>query len=101
MVTNLASLSRRDLLLLLVLDLVTHSIICVLLSSVVLVDTGSRSLTLDPVVAGGLETTITHGPHLLADRLGEVSVVGDDKHTTLEDLQGLDESGERLTIEVV
>lgn len=38
---------------------------------------------------------------LFTDGLGEVSVVSDDEDTTLEDLEGLDESSERFTIEVV
>ena len=84
-----------------VLDLVTHGIVLILVLSSLLVDTGSRALTLNPVVAGSLETTITHSPHFGTERLGEVTVVGNDEHTTLELLEGLDKSSQRLTIEVV
>ena len=95
------SLGGSKLLSLLGLDLVTHGIVLILVLSSLLVDTGSRALTLNPVVAGSLETTITHSPDFGTERLGEVTVVGNDEHTTLELLESLDKSSQRLTIEIV
>ena len=69
--------------------------------ALLLVDARAGALALNPVVAGRLETAVAQRPHFRADRLGEVARVRDDEHTTLELLERLDESGERLTIEVV
>jgi hypothetical protein len=98
---GLALLSRSELLLLVHLDLVTHSIVLVFLITCLLVNTGTRALTLDPVVAGSLKATIAHGPDFRAEGLGEVAVVRNHEHTTFEVLQRFDKRGERLTIEVV
>ena len=95
------SLGGSELLSLLGLDLVTHGIVLILVLSSLLVDTRSRALTLNPVVAGSLEATVAHGPDFLAKRLGEVTVVRNDEHTTLELLESLDKSSQRLTIEIV
>ena len=98
---GLASLGGSDLLLLGDLDLVAHGIELVLLLAGGLVDTGTRALALNPVVAGSLKATVTHGPHLGTDGLGEVTVVGDDEDTSIKGLESLNEGSERLTIEVV
>lgn len=89
---QLTGLSRCDLLGLFVLDLVTHGIVGVFLLTGSLVDTRTGALTLNPVVTRGFEMTITHSPDFLAQRLGEVTVVGDNEDTTFEDLEGFNES---------
>jgi hypothetical protein len=56
--------------------------------------------TLRRLVSDGQDEA-TGGYALLAQGLGEVAVVRDDEDTTLEDLEGSDERGERLAVEVV
>jgi hypothetical protein len=60
--------------------------------TVLLVDAWRRALTFDPVVTRGLQVPITHGPHFLADRLEEVTVVRNDEHTTQSTLNPLNAS---------
>lgn len=96
-----ASFGCSDLLRLLVVNLVAHGIILILILSILLIDTSSRSLSLNPVVTRSLEGTITHGPNLSTERFREVTVVSDNEHTTLEFLESLNERSERLTIKVV
>jgi hypothetical protein len=55
-------------------DLVAHGIECVSLVIGLLVDTLSRALAFNPVVARSLEVTVTHGPHL--ERISYVSSNG-------------------------
>jgi hypothetical protein len=98
---QLAGLVRRDLLVLLHVDLVAERIIDILLRTRLLVNAGAGTLTLDPVMARGLEVTIAHRPDFRAERLGEVTVVGDDEDTSLELLESANEGGERLAIEVI
>jgi hypothetical protein len=45
-------------------------------------------------VTRSLKTSVTHSPHFLAKRLGEVSVVGDDEYTSFKDLESFDEGSE-------
>ena len=92
---------RGEFLGLLDIDLVAHGIVGVLFLAGALIDAGTRALALNPVVARRLEAAVTHSPHFLAQRLGEVTVVGDDEHTALELLERLDKGSERFTIEVV
>ena len=98
---SLTGLSSGQFLLLVDLNLVTHGIVLILLLSRLLVDSWSGSLALNPVVSGGFEITILHGPNFLANRLGELPVVCDDEDTTFEGLQSLDKGGKRFTVEVV
>ena len=92
---------RGELFGLLVVDLVAHGVVCVLFLTSTLVDASARALALNPVVARRFEAAVTHRPHFLAQRLGEVTVMGDDEDTTFEHLQCLNKGSERLTIEVV
>lgn len=52
-------------------------------------------------VTRSLEVTVVHGPDLRTDGLRELSVVGNDKHSSLEVLQGLDQGSKRLSVQVV
>ena len=94
-------LGGSELLRLLVLNLVAHGIVLVLLLAGLLIDAGAGALALNPVVTRRLETAVTHGPDFLAEGLGEVTVVSDDEHTTLEGLEGLDKRRKGFTIKVV
>ena len=98
---QLPCLRTCQLLLLLVVDLVTHRIVCVLILASALVDTWARTLAFNPVVARGLKRTVAHRPDFLAQRLREVAVVGDDEDTSLKDLERLNKGSERLAIEIV
>lgn len=99
---GLSGLGRGELLdLLRRVNLVAHGIKDVLLIVLLLVDTGSRSLTLDPVVSRSREVSVAHGPHFGTDRLGELAVVRNDEDSSLERLEGRDERRERLSVEVV
>ena len=120
----LSELGGRRLLGLLDLDdLVTHGIELVLLVLLLEVDSGTGSLTLGPVLTRGDELSILHGPDFSADlldervrrvsmcketkstngtyRLRELSVMRDTQDTTLKVLQGLDQGGEGLSVQVV
>ena len=99
---RLARLRRRQLLLLLrLVDLVAHGIVGVLLLTILLVNPRAGALAFNPVVPRRLEVTVPHRPHFLTDALGEVLVVRDDQHTTLELLERLNERSEGLSVEVV
>ncbi|KAK1245414.1 hypothetical protein MKX08_005043 [Trichoderma sp. CBMAI-0020] len=95
-------LSRRQLSLLLGADnLVTHSIKLILLIVIVLLETRTSTLALDPVVAGRSHLAVHDSPDFLSQVLGELSRVSNDDNTTLELLQGLGQSTQRVTIQIV
>lgn len=91
---RLPGLSSGQFLLLVNLNLVAHGIVLIIFLSCLLVDPWSRSLALNPVVSRRFEVAILHGPNFLADRLGELPVVGDDEDTTFKGLQSLDQGCE-------
>ena len=64
-------------------------------------ETGTGTLALDPVVAGGGHATVLDSPDFLSKVLGELGRVSDDDDTTLERLDGLGKSTKGVTIEVV
>ncbi|TKW55191.1 hypothetical protein CTA1_1265 [Colletotrichum tanaceti] len=98
----LAELGRRQLDLLLGADnLVAHGVKLILLVGFVTLETGTSTLTLDPVVAGRRHLAVHDGPDLLRDVLGELGRVGNNDDTTLELLEGLGQGTERVTVEVV
>lgn len=49
------------------IDLVTHSVEDVLLFILLLINSGSRSLSLDPVVSRGGKVTVSHSPNFSTD----------------------------------
>jgi hypothetical protein len=64
-------------------------------------ETGTGTLTLDPVVAGRSHLAVKDSPDFLSQILSELSRVSDDDDTTLEGLDGLGQGTERVTVEVV
>jgi hypothetical protein len=64
-------------------------------------ETGTGTLTLDPVVAGRSHLAVKDSPDFLSQVLGELSRVSDDDDTTLKGLDGLGQGTERVTVEVV
>ncbi|KUI57464.1 hypothetical protein VP1G_10889 [Cytospora mali] len=82
-------------------NLVAHGIELLLLVIVLLVESRTTALTLDPVVSGRRHLTVKDGPDLLSEILGELGVVSDDDDTTLELLDGLGQGTEGVTIQVV
>ncbi|PTD06759.1 hypothetical protein FCULG_00006734 [Fusarium culmorum] len=81
-------------------NLVTHGVELLLLITVVSLETGTSTLTLNPVVAGRSHLAVHDGPDLLSQVLGELSRVSNDDDTTLELLQGLGKSTERVTVKI-
>src|SRR5690242_2120363 len=64
-------------------------------------ETGTGTLTLNPVVTGRSHLAVKNSPNFLSQVLGELSRVSNDDNTTLEGLDGLGQSTERVTVEVV
>ena len=97
----LAELGGRELLGLLGgLNLVAHGVELLLLVTL-LGETGTGTLTGDPVVTGRSHAAVHDSPDFLSQVLGELGRVSDDDHTTLEGLDGLGESTKGVTVEVV
>ncbi|KAH6610128.1 hypothetical protein Trco_000148 [Trichoderma cornu-damae] len=95
-------LGRGQLGLLLVGDnLVAHGVELIILIVIALLETRAGALALDPVVAGRSHFAVHDGPDFLGQVLGELGGVGDDDNTTLELLEGLGQSAQRVTIQVV
>ncbi|CEI62809.1 unnamed protein product [Fusarium venenatum] len=82
-------------------NLVAHGIELLLLITVVSLETGTRALTLNPVVAGRSHPSVHDGPDLLSQVLGELSRVGNDDDTTLELFESLGQGTERVTVKIV
>ncbi|PKS05983.1 hypothetical protein jhhlp_007816 [Lomentospora prolificans] len=82
-------------------DLVAHGVELVLTIVILGGETGTATLALDPVVAGGSHLTVHDGPYLLSQVLGELGRVGNDDDTTLELLERLGERTKRVTVEIV
>lgn len=82
-------------------DLVAHGVELLLLLTIVLLETGTRALTLDPVVAGRSHLAVHDSPDFLSQVLGELGGVSNDDDTTLELLEGLGKGTKRVTIEIV
>ncbi|KAI6776795.1 hypothetical protein HG530_000740 [Fusarium avenaceum] len=82
-------------------NLVAHGVELLLLITIVSLETRTRTLALDPVVAGRSHHTVHDGPDLLSQVGGELGGVGNDDDTTLELLQGLGQGTEGVTIKVV
>lgn len=95
----LSELAGSELLLLGNLDLVTKGI--KLVTSLLLFDTRTATLTLDPVVAGWGHLTVNDGPDFLSETTGELLSVGNDDDTTIEGLESLRQSTERVAVEIV
>lgn len=93
---------RKLLLLLRLDDGVTQSVVLdLVVISGLLVNPLAGALTFDPVVSRSFEITLTHGPDFGTNRLGELSVVSNNKNTTLEVLKGRDKGSEGLSVEIV
>merc|ERR1719434_638939 len=98
----LAGLRRAQLRLLLGGDnLVAHGVKLLFLLVIVLLETGTSALALDPVVTRRSHLTVHDGPDFLSQVLGELGGVSNDDDTTLELLQGLGQGTERVTVEIV
>ncbi|KUI63666.1 hypothetical protein VM1G_12020 [Cytospora mali] len=82
-------------------NLVAHGIEFLLLIIILLVESRTTALTLNPVVSGRRHLTVKDGPDFLSKILGELGVVSNDDDTTLELLDGLRQGTERVTIQVV
>ncbi|KAH3668883.1 hypothetical protein OGAPHI_002638 [Ogataea philodendri] len=82
-------------------NLVTHSIELVFLVVVLLLESWTSTLTLDPVVSRWSHLTVNNSPHFLSQVLGELGRVSNDDNTTLERLQGLRQSSKRVSVQVV
>lgn len=93
---------RKLLLLLRLDDGVTQSVVLdLVVIAGLLVNPLTGALTLNPVVSRSLEMTLTHGPDFGTDGLRELSVVSNNKNTTLEVLKGRDKGGKGLSVEIV
>ena len=82
-------------------DLVAHGVELLLLLVVTLLETGTRALALDPVVAGRSHLAVHDSPDFLSQVLGELGGVSDDDDTTLELLKGLGKGTKGVAIQVV
>jgi hypothetical protein len=82
-------------------NLVAHGVELLLLVTLLLSKSGTRSLTRDPVVAGRSHDTIHNGPDLLGKILGELGGMGNDDNTTLESLDSSRQSSKRVSIQIV
>uniref|UniRef100_A0A098DMI5 Uncharacterized protein n=1 Tax=Gibberella zeae (strain ATCC MYA-4620 / CBS 123657 / FGSC 9075 / NRRL 31084 / PH-1) TaxID=229533 RepID=A0A098DMI5_GIBZE len=82
-------------------NLVTHGVELLLLITIVSLETRTSTLALNPVVAGRSHLAVHDGPDLLSQVLGELRRVSNDDDTTLELLQGLGKSTERVTVKIV